>query len=121
MTRPLFSESSLKCHQNRDFQHPSSLESKTFYNFSRSYRLSVQCKFENTIISTVFRECHKTEAFHRVSVLLRGVDETETLCLDSVGETTEICCILTFEQNSVNLFRFRNLHCTESLNDREKL
>ena len=88
LVRSLFSVSSLKCHQNRTFQHPSSLYYKMFHNFFRSYRLSIQCKFEKPIISTLLRECCKTEAFHRVSVLVRGVAETETSCLHTVGETT---------------------------------
>ena len=93
---------------------------KMFHNFFRSYRLSVHCKFRNMTNSTLLRECHKTEAFHRVSVLVRGVGETETPCLHSVGETTQICWIFTFKQNSVKLIIFRNLHCTESRCDRKK-
>ena len=51
----------------------------------------------------------------------RGVGETETPCLHSVGETTQVCWNLTFNQNSVQLNIFRNLHCTESRCDRNKL
>ena len=53
--------------------------------------------------------------FHGVFVLLRDFDITEISCLDTVGKTTRIGWILALAQNSVNLVKLRNLHCTESL------
>ena len=66
------------------------------------------------VISTLLRVCHKTGSFRRNYVLLSGVGGSETSCLDSVGETTQICRILTLEHNSVEMIIFSILHCTES-------
>ena len=74
------------------------------------------------IISTLLRVCHKTGSFRRNYVLLSGVGGSETSCLDSVGETTQICWILTLEHNSVEMIiLFSILHCTESRYYPEKL
>ena len=114
LARSLFSVSSLKCHQNRTFQHPSSLYYKMFHNFSRSYRLSVQCKFRNMIKFTLFCSSVKIQQIwvvsptlsrHEVSVPPTPLNNTETL---------RNAPVLWHSLNSVEMIVFSILHCTES-------